>query len=108
MILRLIIYIILFTICNIVNGQQIRGFIVFDDNTPAEGIKISAFDCDTRYSQDNGMFILNCPSKKPGQKISLIIQGKNNKDKELIIVNTRQLEWLRMPDTPNHDPIMLN
>ena len=88
-------------------AQQINGVVYYQNSggKVAKGVKIGAFGCNEVYSQSNGMFILSCPEKKVGQSVKLIIGDTNSEGEAIELVNNHQLEWLRIPEASNNDPI---
>lgn len=104
---RVIISFLLLTIYFSAFGQQINGVIYYQNSgdKTAEGVEISAFGCNSVYSNSSGMFTLKCTNKTAGQKVKLVIGGTDGADKVIKVVNTRQLELLRIPDKPDSDPI---
>lgn len=96
----------LFSFCSLF-GQQINGVIYYQNSGGkiAANIEVNAFGCSGVYTNSNGLFILPCTGKKVGQKVKLIIGPENAQGKNIEVVNIRQLEWLRLSDNPNDNPI---
>lgn len=90
-------------------SQQIKGVVSYYEGNgkPASGIEISAFGCNTTYSLENGLFILECPKKSIGQPVRLIIGPKNNEGEQIELVNEAQLQFLAIPENPDTSPIDL-
>lgn len=100
---------LLFFFCMVsyVYSQQIQGVIYYQNSggQTAANVQVTAFGCDTEYTQSNGMFILPCPQKAVGQKVKLIIGNIDGDGKNIEVVNSRQLDWLRIPNEFTGDPI---
>lgn len=101
--LFLFIWIMAFT----ARSQKVDGVIYYQNSggKTAAGVQVSAFGCNPTYSLSNGMFTLPCPNKTIGQKLKLIVGNIDNEGKSIEIVNIRQLEWLRVPDKSDSEPI---
>ncbi len=85
---------------------SISGVIYYMNSggKPADGVEVSAFGCGSVYSK-NGTFTLNCSGKKAGQKVKLIVGSTDGQGNNIEVVNSRQMEWLRLSDNPNDEPI---
>lgn len=88
-----------------VQPQHLNGVIYYQNSggQTAAGVQVSALGCDSKYSQPNGMFTLNCKGKKPGNKLTLTIGNTDGAGKNIEIVNNHQLEWLKLSDRPKED-----
>lgn len=94
---------------NYVLSQQIKGVVSYyqTNGKPASGVEIDAFGCNKTYSLDNGIFVLDCPSKSIGQPLRLIIGSNNNKGEQIELVNEAQLQYLFIPEDSNSSTIDL-
>lgn len=88
-------------------SQKIHGVIYYQNSggRPAANIQVSAFGCETKYTQSNGMFILSCPQKSAGQKIKLLVGSTDGAGKSIEVVNTAELELIRMPKEADPEPV---
>jgi len=69
----------------------------------AAGVKISAFGANDCYTTDAGMFRLEFPDKKPGDKVKIIV-GSNDRDGlSLELVNDKVIAHVRIPSNPDDD-----
>jgi len=89
-------------------GQSTLNGVIYYQNSngkSARGVEISAFGCNAPPSDENGMFILTCITKKAGETIKLIVGSEDSSGKAIEVVNDKVLDYLRIPDKPDHYPI---
>jgi len=83
----------------------LQGTVSFlnSGSQPAAGVKISAFGANDVYTTDAGMFRLEFPDKKPGDKVKIIV-GKSDKTGLAIeLVNDKVLSQVHIPSNPDED-----
>ena len=104
-----IIIALLFCAINGLLGQQVNGVVYYQNSgsQPAEGIEINALGCESTYSLTNGLFSLNCPNKKAGQKVEIFIGKDDINGSSIELVNNHQLEWLTIPEDPTNELIKI-
>ena len=92
-----------------VQPQHLNGVIYYQNSggQTAAGVKVSAIGCSSEYSNSNGMFTLNCPTKKAGEKLSLDIGSTDGTGKNIEVVNARGLELIRLADSGNDDIVKI-
>lgn len=81
----------------------LRGLVLFQNSggKPAAGVQVSAFGTNSCYTTDAGMFELAFPKNKPGDKVRVIIGGKDKSGASIEVVNYRELDLVFIPSDPN-------
>jgi hypothetical protein len=90
-------------------GQKISGMINYEKGGgPAEGVFVRGTGCEEgEYTKSDGMFILDCSNKSPGQKVELIIGNTDKNGKSIVVLNTEALVNLRIPDLSDDEVIKI-
>lgn len=83
----------------------IQGTVSFlnSGSRPAAGVKISAFGANDCFTSDAGMFRLEFPNKKPGDKVKIIIGSSDKTGIAIELVNDKVLDQIRVPSRPDDD-----
>lgn len=81
----------------------LRGLVLFQNSggRPAAGVQISAFGANSCYTTDAGMFELAFPKNKPGDKVRVIVGGRDKSGASIEVVNYRELDLVFIPSDPN-------
>lgn len=81
----------------------LRGLVLFQNSggKPAAGVQVSAFGANSCYTTDAGMFELAFPKNKPGDKVRVIVGGKDKSGASIEVVNYRELDLAFIPSDPN-------
>ena len=85
----------------------LKGVVLYQNSggKPAAGVQISAFDANPKYTNNSGMFELSFGTKNPGDRVEIIVGGTDEKGTNIEVVNTRQLEIVRIPADPDETPL---
>ena len=89
-------------------GQSLLEGVVLYQNSggnPADGVEISAFGANTVHTKDGGKFVLSFGAKNPGDRVKIIVGSTDEKGTNIEVVNTRQLEIVRIPADPDDTPL---
>ena len=83
----------------------LQGTVSFlnSGSRPAAGVKISAFGANDCYTTDAGMFRLEFPDKKPGDKVKIIVGSNDKTGLTLELVNDKVVAQVRVPSNPDDD-----
>ncbi|MCP5006773.1 MAG: tetratricopeptide repeat protein [Planctomycetes bacterium] len=86
---------------------QLKGVVLYQNSggSPVAGVKINAFGASHVYTDNGGMFELSFGSKNPGDNVKIIIGGKDEKSKNIEVVNNRELENAHIPSDPDNAPL---
>ncbi|MCC6279305.1 MAG: tetratricopeptide repeat protein [Saprospiraceae bacterium] len=101
---RLIIFLASLQISQLFSQNNlIRGVVLYQNSggVPAAGVQINSFNANSRFTSSSGMFELHYSNKKAGDLVKLIIGGTDNAGKKIEVVNSKQLEILRIPANPD-------
>lgn len=90
---------IIMTYSLIGQNKIVRGIITYQSSgsKPEKDVKVSAFNANSTYSNDNGLFELTFSNGKPGDKIQLIIQKENYR---VVGTNPLLVDWI-IPADPS-------
>jgi len=85
----------------------LQGTVSFlnSGSRPAAGVKISAFGANDFYTTDAGMFRLEFPDKKPGDKVKIIVGNTDKNGISLELVNDKVIAQVRIPSNPDDDVV---
>ncbi len=105
----LLFFIFFITTILLMSGQHINGVIYYQNSggKTVSGVEVSAASCNSVYSRSNGMFRLHCLGRKAGQPLDLVIGTTDGAGNPIEVVNTRQLEWLRLPHDPDNELVKI-
>ncbi len=83
----------------------LQGTVSFlnSGSRPAAGVKISALGANDFYTTDAGIFLLEFPNKKPGDKVKIIVGSSDRSGIALEWVNDEVLAQLHLPSNPEDD-----
>ncbi len=101
---RLIIFLAALPISLLISQNNlIKGVVLYQNSggAPVAGVQINSFNANSRFTSSSGMFELQYSNKKAGDLVKLIIGGTDNTGKKIEVVNSKQLEILRIPANPD-------
>jgi len=83
----------------------LRGTVAYlnSSSRPAVGVEVSAFGANSCLTNNAGMFELVFPTKRPGDKVKIILGNKDSNGNSLEIVNDKVLAQAHIPSRPDDD-----
>lgn len=83
----------------------LQGTVTFlnSGSKPAQGVKIYAFGAQAFYTTQDGLFFLEFPDKRPGDRVRISVEGKDQFGVVFVVVNDKMLESLHLPSDPDVD-----
>ena len=103
---NILLFLLSFVLSGQVFSQNLLKGVVFYQNSggkPAAGVQISALGPNPTYTNSSGMFVLSFSTKEPGDRVKIIVGTTDEKGANIEVVNTRQLEIVRIPADPEDE-----